>query len=74
MHSKLHERHEREEQIAADEEALAKVDATIASHVTPNLVSCWHRSGAGPQGPTARMLSGGRCPRARPARPGRALF
>jgi hypothetical protein len=32
------EKHERLEQIKDDEEALAKLDATIASHITPNLV------------------------------------
>jgi hypothetical protein len=38
MHKMLAEKHERLFEIRADEEALATLDATIASHITPNLV------------------------------------
>ncbi|GBF92174.1 hypothetical protein Rsub_05256 [Raphidocelis subcapitata] len=37
MHKMMAEKHERLEQIRADEEALATLDATVASHITPNL-------------------------------------
>ncbi|KAI8463628.1 MAG: flagellar associated protein [Monoraphidium minutum] len=37
MHEKLYEKHQRLEAIKADEEALSRLDATIASHITPNL-------------------------------------
>jgi hypothetical protein len=47
MHAMMFEKHQRLEQIRADEEALAKIDATIASHITPNLVSGLASSGEG---------------------------
>jgi len=41
MHTMMGEKHDRLEQIKADEEALAMLEATIASHITPHLV-CLH--------------------------------
>ena len=38
MHEMMFEKHQRLEQIKSNEEALARLDATIASHITPNLV------------------------------------
>jgi hypothetical protein len=38
MHNMMAEKHQRQEQIRVDEEALAKLEATIATHITPNLV------------------------------------
>ena len=39
MHKMMAEKHQRMEAIRADEAALAKLEATIASHITPQLVT-----------------------------------